>query len=93
LVASIVFLSEERNEPEQEVELRGRDGVSWHDVQLENWQLEMESTMELLLISAALGLTGAVWASRVRFSRRFNAALDAYAELESVREARPRRRD
>jgi hypothetical protein len=42
--------------------------------------------MELLLISAACGLTGMVWVSRVRFARRFNAAIDAYAELETSRE-------
>lgn len=44
--------------------------------------------MELLLISAAFGLTGMVWVSRVRFARRFNAALDAYTELEAIRERR-----
>ena len=44
--------------------------------------------MELLLISAAVGLTGAVWVSRARFARRFNAALAAYAELEMKREIR-----
>ncbi len=47
--------------------------------------------MELLLISAALGLTGAMWVSRSRFTRRFNAAIEAYAELEMLRETgRPR---
>jgi hypothetical protein len=47
--------------------------------------------MELLLISAACGLTGMVWVSRVRFARRFNAAIDAYAELETIRESRKTR--
>ncbi len=45
--------------------------------------------MELILIGAAFGLTGIVWVSRERFNRRFNSALDAYAELEINRE-RPR---
>lgn len=44
--------------------------------------------MELLLISAAFGLTGMVWVSRVRFARRFSAALDVYTELEAIRERR-----
>jgi hypothetical protein len=67
--------------------------ASWHGAQRER-QLEMDWwTMELLLISAALGLTGAMWVSRSRFTRRFNAALDAYAELEMVRETAQPRRD
>lgn len=45
-----------------------------------------ERAMQLLLMSAAIGLTGIFWVSRVSFSRRFNAALDAYAELEANRE-------
>jgi hypothetical protein len=44
--------------------------------------------VELLLIGAALGLTGVVWVSRARAARRFNAALDAYAEREIGREWR-----
>jgi hypothetical protein len=48
-----------------------------------------EWTMEMILIGAAFGLTGIVWVSRERFNRRFNSALDAYAELEINRE-RPR---
>jgi hypothetical protein len=38
--------------------------------------------MELLLIGTVCCLTGMAWISRVRFNRRFNAALDAYAERE-----------
>jgi hypothetical protein len=50
-----------------------------------------ELTMELLLIGAAVGVTGIVWASRARFSRRLNAAVDAYAEREVSRESQQRR--
>jgi hypothetical protein len=46
--------------------------------------------VELLLIGAALGLSGIVWVSRVRSARRFNAAVDAYAEREISRESRHR---
>jgi hypothetical protein len=48
--------------------------------------------MELFLIGTALGLTGIVWASRARFARRFNAALDAYSEREILRQRPPCRR-
>ena len=55
-------------------------------VQSHGDQKMSERIMGLLLVSATLGLTGVVWVSRVRFARRFHAALDAYAELETVRE-------
>jgi hypothetical protein len=48
--------------------------------------------MELVLIGAALGLTGIVWASRARYARRFNAALDAYTRREILRQRLPYRR-
>jgi hypothetical protein len=50
-----------------------------------------ESTVELLLVGAALGLTGVVWASRARFARRFNAALNSYADREISRERSTRK--
>jgi hypothetical protein len=51
---------------------------------IEDW----ETIMGLLIIGAALSLSGIVVISRVRSSRRLHAALDAYAELESLREPR-----
>jgi hypothetical protein len=43
--------------------------------------------VELLLIGSGLGLMGIVWVSRARFTRRFNAAIDAYAERQISRES------
>src|SRR5580658_1343115 len=47
-----------------------------------------ETIMGLWIIGAALSLLGIVVVSRVRSSRRLHAALNAYAELETVREPR-----
>jgi hypothetical protein len=44
-----------------------------------------ELTVKLLLLSAALSWIGIVWVSRKRFARRFQTALDAYADLEITR--------
>jgi hypothetical protein len=94
LAASSVLFEKDRGQPKTGLS-RSKEPrrASWHGAQRER-QLGMEWwTMELLLISAALGLTGAMWVSRTRFTRRLNAALEAYAELEMLRATGQPRRD
>lgn len=52
------------------------------------WQATDGLTWWSLLVGALLGLTaglGIIWFARVRVARRWNAAVDAYAEREIAR--------